>query len=216
MARPKNTEAEKKIFQSGFRLLLEEGYESTSYRAIAEASGQSRAFVQHYIPKKELLLERFIERLLDIFDERAAGKRNACDPYESMVLTGQLYFAFLFDERVRPLSIDILQDRSACESVIAANEIYQAHKAHTSPSEQQQLSDELARIIGGSYEVVYRCLLERRSLDPLAESLRIVCAYADLVGDDGERIAERLSACAFNDEEIDAILDSVLAELKTG
>lgn len=213
MARPRNEQEEQRIYHTGFRMLIESGYKSTSYQAIADASGQSRAFVQHYIKKKEQLLERFIKELLDHMDVWVLEHRNIRDIYTNFALTGQLYFAFLFNERVQPLAMDMLGDRNISLVVIEANTAYQQHKSHQTAARQNKLLQEIVRLIGGSYELAYYCLCNNLSLDPFEESLRIVLGYAELVGEDLQEIADRTRSAALSSSEVHDALHAILERI---
>lgn len=206
MARPRNAQMEQAVYDCGFRLLLNRGYAATSYQAIADEVGTTRALVQHYLPRKELLLRSFIEKLLAFFDEWVVSERGQIGLWENLALTGQLYFSFLFYDRARDFAREFLSDRNASLAVIDANKAYQHAKTAEEQEDERFLSDELVRIIGGSYEVVFLHLTEGRSLDPFQEALRIVVAYAELCGQEKEAITEQILPLAFNDQEIERAL----------
>lgn len=211
MARPWNEEAERDIATAAMELLVEEGYRRTSYQSIADRCGLTRAFVQHYVPKKELLIAWFLDRALALMDSQVARLRPRAELYEGLVLTGQVYFAFLCDGRIRPLVLDILRDREATGALIDANQLYQSRR--TAEEGDVDGAEEVARILGGSYEVLYRRLGAGAAVDPLAESLRVVGAYLAGEGRDAEPVALAAAAAAFSAEELARIVDEVLATI---
>lgn len=213
MARPRNEQEEERIYRTGFSVLVESGYKAASYQAIADASGKSRAFVQHYIKKKEQLLERFISVLLDEIDRWVLEHCDVHNVYVNFTLTGQLYFAFLTTKRMRPLAKDILSDRAISLVVIEANTAYQQQKANEAEIQQNKLLREIVRIIGGSYDLVYYCLCNDLSLDPLEESLHNVLNYARLVGEDVHKIADEARKAALSPSEVDDALATIMKRM---
>lgn len=211
MARPWNEEAERDIAAAAMELLVEEGYRCTTYQAIADRCGLTRTFVQHYIPKKELLITWFLDRALALMDAHVARLRPRAELYEGLVLTGQVYFAFLCNGRIRPLVLDILRDREATGALIDANRLYQSRR--TAEEGDLDGAEEVARILGGSYEVLYRRLGAGVAVDPLAESLRVVGAYLVEEGRDAEPVARIAAAKAFSVDELARIVDEVLVAI---
>ncbi len=198
MARPRNEEAEADIRAAAFAQLLSSGYAKVSYQKVSDATGYSRAFVQHYFPKKESFLTGLLESLLHECDACVADLRDVANINVSMLLSGQLYFSFLADARHRVLALDMLESRRLTELAIDFNERYEADRTNATSAQRTAALDGLVRIIGGSYELLFHKLNAGLPFDPLTESLYIVQGYmrlADISDDsfDAVRAAATLS-----------------------
>lgn len=212
MAKPKNEEAAKRIERCAFGILLDHGYGSMSHQAISDATGYSRAFIQRYLPKKEDAIRGFIARLLACMDEWVETEIAPNDPYEAMALTGQLYFEFLSTEWVKPLALDLLKNRDLSNVIITSNLEYQ--QRHRPVEDDASTSEDLFRIIGGAYEVVYMCLKSGLPVDAASESLGIVTAFSEVAGDNDSNALKHLEAKMLDSEtaksSIKQIIDNLL------
>jgi AcrR family transcriptional regulator len=205
MAKPWNDKAENDIRRIAHQQLIQQGYKKTSYQTIANDLGTNRAFVQHYLQRKEDMLVTFLEELLSLVDQWVTGARPEVDDQNlKLVLGGQVYFAFLFDPKVKTLALDILESRKITEVVIPLNERYQV--SHSQENDEE-VSDEITRVVGGSYELAYKYLSSGRVPDPLRESMHIVNGYLRASGIDDCGFDARASDVAFSREEICAALD---------
>lgn len=215
MARPRNEEAERRIMACAFRQMLAKGYRKTSYQSVFEEVGYSRAYIQHYVPKKEMFLQALMEGLLALCDE-AVGRSGRTDGlYCSMFLTGQIYFAFLSDRRHRALALDILESRLLTQRVITINERYEALRTGADADSQQSIADGLVRLMGGTYELMYQRLYRSKEISPAGESLHIVTGFLDLSGVDAAPIASECASLAFSRRELKSITASIEARLSS-
>lgn len=216
MARPVNEEAVSAIRRSINTVLVNQGYKGASYQAVADDSGVSRAFVQHYFPKKELFLDSLISQLLSIIDEQSTRLRPGLDPDVGLFITGQVYFHLLQSEHLRKLSLDILESRSLTRHVIGENLLYQRRKSPVPDGHRGALPDDLVRIVGESYELLFRQLYRGEgTFDPAAEALTIVQAYLGSAVGDVERYLEKVDSLKLTDEELE-FLDARVMEFILG
>ena len=71
MAAPRNDEERARLYTTAMRLFGEKGYIATSYQDIADACDTSKSVVQHYYPRKEMLLALFLDKHFDWVRETA-------------------------------------------------------------------------------------------------------------------------------------------------
>jgi len=64
MAREKNNELRQKILFTAYHLFLEQGYDSVSTKEIAQTCGITPSLLQHYFPKKEVLLFHIVYNII--------------------------------------------------------------------------------------------------------------------------------------------------------
>lgn len=209
MARPRNEEAEAEIRACAYSMLLHEGYAATSYGAIADATGYSRAFVQHYLPKKVEMMGACLSDLLARIDAAVDELRPGEEPLVAMFLTGQAYFSLLCDARLRSFALDLLESRSLTEAALKANEDYPLGN-RGAVGFLSGGSDEVVRTMGGTYEVLYRHLEHGGAFDPAAESLRIVLSYATSMAADTAGLLEACEEAAFDQDEYEALISMLV------
>ena len=86
------------ILSQAFGLLMEKGYAKTSYTDIAKACQLTRPLVQYYFPKKEMFMQEFIERLIELCNTYLRQhKLNTGYCFVDFYLTGTMYFTFLLE-----------------------------------------------------------------------------------------------------------------------
>lgn len=212
MAKPKNAEAESKIIASAMKSLLDVGYNKTTYQAISNATGYSRTYIQHYLPKKEMLLDVFYERLLAAADDAVARLRNAEDVNVSMFLSGQVYFSFMSCRRARPLALDVLESRRLTETTILLNEVYE--RSRTGTQKTELVENGLTRVLGGAYENVYRKLTTNKPVDAVDEALHVVKGYLDLVGQWSDETRKACLEQRFTNKEIASIIRGIVRQIE--
>lgn len=61
MAAPRKDDERARLYAAALRLFGEKGYIATSYMDIAVACHTSKSVVQHYYPRKEMLLAHYID-----------------------------------------------------------------------------------------------------------------------------------------------------------
>lgn len=155
--------------QAARRLFLEKGYARTSIRDIAEACGVEKTNVQKHFPHKDLFIDHFFEDLLDSSDEFFSARGMLPDNYyQALYYVGQIHFAFLLStEELRRLTLDIVSDRKLTETMIQLDVRWATQYLEGfSLEEQQTFADNVAVVMGGMYELLYRKLSTRSEVDP--------------------------------------------------
>ncbi len=155
--------------QAARRLFLEKGYARTSIRDIAEACGVEKTNVQKHFPHKDLFIDHFFEDLLDSSDEFFAKRKMLPDDYyQALYYIGQIHFAFLLSsEELRRLTLDIVSDRKLTETMIQLDVRWATQYLEGfSLEEQQTFADNVAVVMGGMYELLYRKLSSGAGIDP--------------------------------------------------
>ena len=107
------------ILSQAFGLLMEKGYAKTSYTDIAKACQLTRPLVQYYFPKKEMFMQEFIERLIELCNTYLRQhKLNTGYCFVDFYLTGTMYFTFLLEnEGIIPLTKDLFSTSAATEAI---------------------------------------------------------------------------------------------------
>ncbi len=150
------------------RLFLEKGYAKTSYQDIAEACGVAKTNVQKHFAHKDLFIDHFFEDLLDWSDEFFAARgMRPDDYYQALYLVGQIHFAFLLSTpELQRLTLDIVSDRKLTETMINQDVRWATkYLEGFSLEEQQAFADNVAVVMGGMYELLYRKLSTNTTLD---------------------------------------------------
>lgn len=157
--------------QAARHLFLEKGYARTSIRDIAEACGVEKTNVQKHFPHKDLFIDHFFEDLLDSSDEFFEKRGKLPDDYyQALYLVGQIHFAFLLSSpEMRRLTLDIVSDRKLTETMIQLDVRWATqYLSGFSLEEQQTFADNVAVVMGGMYELLYRKLSSGAEVDPAA------------------------------------------------
>lgn len=172
MARPKNDKLKNAIRLAAWRLFAREGYEATSYTAIAGEVGISRNLVQYHFPKKELLAS---ELFSDVLSHTCQALELADDDLrnnlEGIYAVGTVYFTFLeSEEGLRPFLTDVLKSRTLTRDVCAFNAAWIF--SHVADAQGSYEYDEDAKAVrtlvgqlGGFFELLFYELERGRSLD---------------------------------------------------
>lgn len=150
------------------RLFLEKGYAKTSYQDIADACGVQKTNVQKHFAHKDLFIDHFFEDLLDWSDEFFAARgMRPDDYYQALYLVGQIHFAFLLSTpELQRLTLDIVSDRKLTETMINQDVRWATkYLEGFSLEEQQAFADNVAVVMGGMYELLYRKLSADTALD---------------------------------------------------
>lgn len=85
-----------RIEKEAITLLSEKGYDATSMREIAEASGVTKPVIYYYFKSKENLCHHLISSALEEFRQqiRSVAKGNSDDVFEQLVRMVQIHFDF--------------------------------------------------------------------------------------------------------------------------
>ena len=185
------------IEQEARRLFLEKGYDATSYSDIAAACNLNKTNVQRHFPKKELFVSHFFEDLLDSSVEYCKEQHLTLDEYyQSLYLIGQLHFGFLIaTPELQRLTFDILSHRALTETLIDLDIDWASrYMTDFSLEEKTDYADNVATVMGGIYELVYRILRDGRNIDPQKLQKRAMQLFTFVQEAPGEFADEALSA----------------------
>lgn len=189
MARPKNERLKTRIRTAAWRLFATDGYEATSYTAIAEAVGISRNLVQYHFPKKDVLaaelFENCLSRTCQVLGLTDDDLRNNL---EAIYAVGSVYFTYLeSEEGLGAFLLDVLKSRELTHAACAFNARWIL--GHVADAQGSLTFDEGGKTVrtlvghmGGFYELLY-FELERGSTLDAAEALSpVMKALATALG----------------------------------
>lgn len=181
MPRPKNNLLHEQMTRAARRLFLEQGYAGTSYADIADACGVAKTNVQQHFPKKDLFIRDFFRDLLDESDAffEARGERTD-NYYVNLYRIGQVFFAFLLssEEMVR-FTTDVISHRELTEIMIDLEVDWAtSYEVGFTKEELGTFADDIAMIMGGIYELLYRQLRRGGTLSPQEIQTRIMTLFA--------------------------------------
>lgn len=186
VARPKDNETRKQIQRATFELFAEVGYAKTSYSAIAQRCGMTKALVQYYFKKKEDLaidlMNMMLENCIDDLGYRNANSSEGAR-FEEMVRIGEEYFArILATNGYTQFLTDILASRELTETVLAFNAQWAFSYLDRPGDELSQAAiDTVVLSMGGFYELLYHTLKEGRTFDIPAHLSRVVNDFKEAV-----------------------------------
>ena len=168
MAAPKNDTERARIYSAAIRLFCHEGYERTTYRAIAEACGTTRSAVQYYYPQKEQFVVQFfdahLENIYNRVQERIGGN---VDVLETFCMMGLLHFDFLLnDKSIRPFISDVIKNRALTASMISSERDW-AERHMPTGNLQVSNADALTVALGGAYELIYQAFNTGSEITPI-------------------------------------------------
>ena len=185
MPRPKNNELHEQMTREARRLFIEKGYVATSYADIAQACGVAKTNVQQHFPAKDRFITDFHRDLLDELDAYLADQdKRTNNYYVNLYHIGQLLFAFLLNsEAMRRFTMEIISDRNLTEIMIDQEvEWATNYEVGFSKEELSRFEDDIAMIMGGIYELLYRKLRNNEVPSPQAIQSRIMTQFAFLRG----------------------------------
>lgn len=187
MARPRNVERKQQIEQQARILFRQKGYKKTSYTDIAEACGLEKTNIQIHFPRKELFIYHFMEDILNASDEYFASANLKTDNFlGNFYLVGQVFYAFLLSEPgLQTLTRDILSDRKLTEGLIQT-ELNWAD-AYIRNYSSKSYTDDIAFVMGGVYELLYRHLTAGEVPDPKDIQYKTMNVFMMLEGMDEDR-----------------------------
>jgi AcrR family transcriptional regulator len=179
MARPKNEKNREAIAAEAWRLFFELGYEETTYQAVADRCGVTRALVQHYFPAK---IDFAVGLFRDILNKLALALDGF--PYEhrfqNLLLIGESFFGYLLkNTNSRRLTVDILSSRTLTAKVLAFNIEWAEGFIKIAPSPQyvETFSDNVTSAMGGFYELLFQKLSQGRPIDLHDQLVRVVSVF---------------------------------------
>lgn len=80
---------------SALELLLTNGYERTTYSAIARTAQAGQSLVQYYMPKKECIVALFVKKLVASIDEFISYRIPDCSDLRKKAITITMFLAEL-------------------------------------------------------------------------------------------------------------------------
>jgi AcrR family transcriptional regulator len=101
----KRQQTRQRIADAGLRLFLENGFETTTLDAIAEAAGIARRTFFHYFDSKEALLYVYEDEVEHSFRAALAGVDSNTPPFEAMALALRGMIASFDSERARKIDV---------------------------------------------------------------------------------------------------------------
>lgn len=108
--------AKQTIEESLHCLLIQNGYEKTTYQQVSKLSGYTRTLVQHHLPTKKHFATSFYVRILELTSECLSNhgiEHDSAGPMAYGHYVGQISIAFLqMDESMRRLTAEMLEYRS--------------------------------------------------------------------------------------------------------
>lgn len=217
MARPRNEELKEKIERQAWGLFRAQGYDATSYAAIAQACGISRNLVQYHVPKKESLAISLMESILRA-SHRALGKSEADlrGDFAAIYETGTCYFAFLLQsEGYRTFLLDIIRGRDLTESILAFNADWALERVD-GPSSDDDLQRVMRSVVvhmGGFYELLYHCLKNDKPFDPGRELHPVMEAFMCALGHDRDEVQTELRRGQLDEKDVQRTVKAMGDEL---
>lgn len=162
MGRPRNIEEVERLRDTAFELFAVKGLDATSYSDIAKNAYVTKSHVQHYFPKKEMLVTLFVERSMEAVLKiaRELPEFEAMDPLSKLVYVDYIqYYYAMYNEKMFRMSMDILLERSVTQAVIDAGiEFDLLHlMKYDEVSYPDELEDVLRFLYGGIYDRLYDC-----------------------------------------------------------
>lgn len=160
MGRPPNTEEVERLQETAFELFAVKGLDATSYSDIAKKAYVTKSHVQHYFPKKEMLVARFVDRSLNAIVKlaRELPEFEALDPLSKLVYVDYIQFYYaMFNEKMFRMSMDILLERTVTQAVIDAGiEFDLLHlMKFEEVNDPEKLEEALRFLYGGIYDRLY-------------------------------------------------------------
>lgn len=160
MGRPPNTEEVERLQETAFELFAVKGLDATSYSDIAKKAYVTKSHVQHYFPKKEMLVARFVDRSLNAIVKlaRELPEFEALDPLSKLVYVDYIQFYYaMFNEKMFRMSMDILLERTVTQAVIDAGiEFDLLHlMKFEEVNDPDKLEEALRFLYGGIYDRLY-------------------------------------------------------------
>lgn len=162
MGRPRNIEEVERLRDTAFELFAVKGLDATSYSDIAKNAYVTKSHVQHYFPKKEMLVTLFVERSMEAVLKiaRELPEFAAMDPLSKLVYVDYIqYYYAMYNEKMFRMSMDILLERSITQAVIDAGikfDLLHLMK-YDEVSHPDELEDVLRFLYGGIYNRLYDC-----------------------------------------------------------
>ncbi len=181
MGRPQNTQLKAQILEAAACLFASQGYDATSYSAVAAECGVSRNLVQYHFGKKEMLAVAFMEsRLTAAQESLGLSAADLMDNFEAIGRVGACYFEQLLAEPgLRQFLLDILRNRDLTETVLAFNlDWIGQFLSDGAPADHEAALVVVLKSMGGFYELLYYALSNNKPINIQAELRGVLTAFA--------------------------------------
>ncbi len=202
----RNPDFEKKfqIEQTARKLFRQKGFAGTSYQQIAEEMGIEKTNVQRHFPRKELFVEHFFQDLLDAIARYYKEKNLAEKEYfRNLYQIGTIYFAFLLSPNMQKFTTDVLSDRKLTEVMIQKDMQWAAaYLSAFSLKEPSDFRDDVALVMGGTYELLYQHLTGNVETDPQKLMAQAILLFAYTLQAPTPNLAELSVSQSFIDEAV--------------
>ena len=156
MAAPKNLKERKRIYDHALKLFAEQGYTKTKYSDIAEAAGSTKSMVQHYFPKKEMLVQEYLNEHLESIAKEAEQYAGG-DIMKLFIMMGLIHFhTLLNDEKMRLFFNDLLASRELTDIIVRAERDWAGTQLEPVVEGPVFVKDALTVALGGAYELMFQ------------------------------------------------------------
>lgn len=155
------------IAMTAFRLFREKGFEKTSIKEIAEASGNKKALVQYYFPKKTDFEDYFLSLSLDTALPllKELGIKDS-SPFLQIGCLGyfELYYVTQH-ESMQKLAVDIMNSREITSSIIQTIFQWCLENINIPSIFIKTAQFALTYTIGGAFETIYASMRDEKPVD---------------------------------------------------
>lgn len=188
-------------------LLIDNGYEKTTYQQVAELSGYTRALVQHHLPSKKDFAASFYSRMLNLTVEYLSKHGIERDSAGLMAFghyAGQISIAFMqMDEDLRRLTAEILEYRSVGKLFTDIQRDWSGKwTLDIKPNANPMEFDGYAYCNGGVFQCLYEAASENRCIDPGLASKALIRSAFENSGLNVDHFEETIGVFALSDETI--------------
>ena len=197
MAAPRKDEERARLYAAALKLFGEKGYTATSYQDIADACGTSKSVVQHYYPRKEMLLALFLDEHFAWVSETA---QRLCPPHADVIhvlcMMGFVHFdKLLTDGKASPLIQDLLGVRTFIEGVVMRERNWIVERLPGNV-DRQYVGDCLVVALNGAYGFLSTASMEKRAVTPDYIMRLAFVPFAISMGVAPERIDTVIEECS--------------------
>ncbi len=163
----KYEQKQEEIARSAFSLFRSKGFEDTSVKEIADASGIKKALVRYYFPQKEAFEELFLHRSLDMADRFYQElEREEESPLQRFYYMGyiELYYISKHEPMLK-LGRDIMRSRELTRTVQSSILSWIRKNVELSEEEFKKLTEGIVFATGAAFEYIYYHMQENEPFD---------------------------------------------------
>ena len=216
MGKKKNQEARNKINLAARKLFAQKGYSNTTTKDIADEAGCEKTLVQYYFPKKDDFMTFFLEDMLnhtDTYIEKKGLKKN--NYFGNLMFIGLVHYAYLLNsENMKVLTIDIISNRFLTEVMIDMDINWATNYMKFVPDdEQDDWEDNIAMIMGGAYELIFRKMSKGKNISPRELIEKSIMLHMTAQGISTDETNKVIKNEVLNDDELNDFvqyLDEIL------